>query len=186
MGGAWLGTSWFGDPGSGGVTEHTATYRSAPGAVAASPAAGTWTAHREQRLDAIVYVPAGIARDSATERTVTYGDDTVRLRLTREESAPTPLSAWARQATATWPGDDPHTLSTPTSFHGDDAMLTDTTYRVKEKRYRVLQLLVVTAAREFYALRVDMSKGTPDERSGALLFKGARGRLKVGTTSSGS
>ncbi|MGW2850434.1 serine/threonine-protein kinase, partial [Streptomyces sp. NPDC001215] len=182
MGGAWLGTSYFGGSGDGGVTEEHATYRSAPGAVAASPAAGTWTAHREPRLDAIVYVPAGTARDSATDRTVTYGDDTVRLRLTREKSAPTTLTAWARQATASRPGDDAHTLSTPTSFHGDDAMLTDTTYRVGRKRYRVLQLLVVTAVHESYALRVDMPKGTPDERRGTALFKGARDRLKVGST----
>ncbi|MDT0461770.1 serine/threonine-protein kinase [Streptomyces gibsoniae] len=186
MGGAWLGTSYFGGSGDGGVTEEHATYRSAPGAVAASPAAGTWTVHREPRLDAIVSVPAGTARDSATDRTVTYGDDTVRLRLTREKSAPTPLTAWARQATASRPGDDAHTLSTPTSFHGDDAMLTDTTYRVGRKRYRVLQLLVVTAAHESYALRVDMPKGTPDERRGTALFKGARDRLKVGSTLLGS
>ncbi|MFF4956620.1 serine/threonine-protein kinase [Streptomyces sp. NPDC001222] len=186
MGGAWLGTSYFGGSGDGGVTEEHATYRSAPGAVAASPAAGTWTAHREPRLDAIVYVPAGTARDSATDRTVTYGDDTVRLRLTREKSAPTTLTAWARQATASRPGDDAHTLSTPTSFHGDDAMLTDTTYRVGRKRYRVLQLLVVTAVHESYALRVDMPKGTPDERRGTALFKGARDRLKVGSTLLGS
>ncbi|MFJ5529636.1 protein kinase [Streptomyces sp. NPDC093261] len=186
LGGAWLGATWLGAPGDGGVTEQHATYRSAPGVVAASPAAGTWTAHREQRLDAIVYVPAGTARDSATVHTVTYGDDTVRLRLTREESAPTPLTAWARQATSTWAGDDPHTLSAPTSYHGDDAMLTDTTYRVGEKRYRVLQLLVVTAAHEYYVLRVDMPKGTPDERRGTSLFKGARDRLKVGSTLLGS
>ncbi|MGW4511430.1 protein kinase domain-containing protein [Streptomyces sp. NPDC004393] len=186
MGGAWLGISYFGGSGDGGVTEEHATYRSAPGAVAASPAAGTWTAHREPRLDAIVSVPAGTARGSATDRTVTYGDDTVRLRLTREKSASTPLTAWARQATASWPGDDAHTLSTPTSFHGDDAMLTDTTYRVGRKQYRVLQLLVVTAARESYALRVDMPKGTPDERRGTALFKGARDRLKVGSTLLGS
>ncbi|MFF7186146.1 serine/threonine-protein kinase [Streptomyces sp. NPDC008222] len=192
VGGAWLGASHFGESGvsgrsrDGGVTEQHATYRSAPGAVAASPAADTWTAHREPRLDAIVYVPAGTARDSATDRTVTYGDDAVRLRLTREKSAPTPLKAWARQATAAWPGDDAHTLSTPTSFHGDDAMLTDTTYQVGRKRHRVLQLLVVTAAREFYALRVDMPQGTPDERRGTSLFKGARDRLKVGNTLLGS
>lgn len=59
-------------------------------------------------------------------------------------------------------------------------MLTDTTYTVGKKRYRVLQLLIVTAAREYYVLRVDMPKGTPDEKRGTSLFKGARDRLKVG------
>jgi hypothetical protein len=180
VGGTWLGTSFLRDSGSGGVTEHTATYGSAP-------ATGTWTAHRETQLDAIVYVPAGTARDTSTDRSVTYGDDTIRLRLTREKTAPTTLQAWARQATAAWPdGDDTNTLYTPTSFHGDAAMLTDTTYQVKEKRYRVMQLLIGTAAREYYALRVDMPKGTPDEKRGTDLFKGARARLKVGATMLGS
>ncbi|GAA3032717.1 hypothetical protein [Streptomyces glomeratus] len=64
-------------------------------------------------------------------------------------------------------------------------MLTDTTYRVKEKRYRVMQLLVATRARALYTLRVDMPKGTPDERRGTSLFKGARARLKVGSTQPG-
>ncbi|MFJ8358820.1 protein kinase [Streptomyces sp. NPDC093984] len=182
VGGTWIGTSYFDTPESEGGAEHTATYSSAP--AIASPS--SWTAHREAKLDAIVSVPSDIARGTATDRTVTYGDDTVRLRLTRETSVPTPLKAWARQATASWSADDPGTLYTPTSFHGDDAMLTDTTYTVGKKRYRVLQLLIVTAAREYYALRVDMPKGTPDEKRGTLLFKGARDRLKVGKDMPGS
>lgn len=49
-----------------------------------------------------------------------------------------------------------------------------------------MQLLIVTAAREYYALRVDMPKGTPDEERGTALFNGARERLKVGTAMLGS
>ncbi|MGW5606819.1 serine/threonine-protein kinase [Streptomyces sp. NPDC003753] len=182
VGGTWFGTSYFDTPESEGSTEHTATYSSAP----AIASAGSWTAHREAKLDAVVSVPSDIARGAATGRTVTYGDDTVRLRLTRETSVPTPLKAWARQATASWPADDPGTLYTPTSFHGEDAMLTDTTYTVGKKRYRVLQLLIATTAREYYVLRVDMPKGTPDEKRGTSLFKGARDRLKVGKDMRGS
>ncbi|UXY24847.1 hypothetical protein N8I84_24340 [Streptomyces cynarae] len=182
VGGTWFGTSYFDTPESEGSTEHTATYGSAP--AMASPS--SWTAHREAKLGAVVSVPSDIARGTATERTVTYGDDTVRLRLTRETSVPTPLKAWARQATASLRADDPGTLYTPTSFHGDDAMLTDTTYTVGKKRYRVLQLLIVTTAREYYVLRVDMPKGTPDEKRGTSLFKGARDRLKVGKDMLGS
>lgn len=86
VGGTWFATSYFGTPESEGVTEHTATYSSAP--AVASP--GSWIAHREAKLDAIVSVPSDIPRGAATDRTVTYGDDTVRLRLTRETSVPTP------------------------------------------------------------------------------------------------
>ncbi|MGR6972208.1 serine/threonine-protein kinase [Streptomyces cynarae] len=86
VGGTWFGTSYFDTPESEGSTEHTAIYSSAP--AVASP--GSWTAHREAKLDAIVSVPSDIARGTATDRTVTYGDDTVRLRLTRETSGPHP------------------------------------------------------------------------------------------------
>ncbi|MFF4210574.1 serine/threonine-protein kinase [Streptomyces sp. NPDC001796] len=182
VGGTWFGASYFGTPESEGGTEHTATYSSAP--AVASPS--SWIAHREAKLDAIVSVPSDMALGTATDRTVAYGDDTVRLRLTRETTVPTPLKAWARQATASWAADDPGTLYTPTSFHGDDAMLTDTTYTVGKQRYRVLQLLIATAAREYYVLRVDMPKGTPDEKRGTSLFKGARDRLKVGKDMLGS
>ncbi|MER6357076.1 hypothetical protein ABT186_36010 [Streptomyces sp. NPDC001634] len=65
-------------------------------------------------------------------------------------------------------------------------MSTDTTYQTQGQRYRVMQLLIVTAAREYYALRVDMPKGTPDEERGTALFNGARERLKVGTAMLGS
>jgi hypothetical protein len=186
MGGTWFATSYAGRSDGGGVTEHTATYSSAPAIASAGPDSGTWTAHRETRLDAIVSVPEDTRRIASTFRAVTYGDDTVRLTLTRETSAPTPLKAWARQATASWPGDEATTNYTPTSFDGDDAMLTDTTYEAGGQRHRVMQLLIATPAREFYVLRVDMPKGTPDEKRGTSLFKGARDRLKVGKAMLGS
>jgi serine/threonine protein kinase len=170
----------------GSATEHTATYNSAPAVTSPGPATGTWTAHRERRLDAIVSVPAGTPRRTSTDRAVTYGDDDLRLRLTREENAPAPLRAWARQETAAWSGDGAATLYKPTNFHGDEAMLTDTTYTARRHRFRVLQLLIVTPAGEHYTLRVDMPGGTAEERRGTSLFTGARARLKVGSSTLGS
>lgn len=68
----------------------------------------------------------------------------------------------------------------------------DTEYGVKEEKFRVMQLLIVTDANEYYELRVDMPKGTDDEKRGTSMFQGALERLKVGKsmvvgcTSSGS
>ena len=64
----------------------------------------------------------------------------------------------------------------------------DTEYGVKEEKFRVMQLLIVTDAE----LRVDMPKCTDDEKRGTSMFQGALERLKVGKsmvvgcTSSGS
>ncbi|WJV46731.1 hypothetical protein [Streptomyces flavofungini] len=45
---------------------------------------------------------------------------------------------------------------------------------------RCLQLMIITAGQEFCELRVDMPKGTAEEKEGTGLFKGVRARLKVG------
>ncbi|MGY0055233.1 hypothetical protein ACWY4P_01440 [Streptomyces sp. LZ34] len=111
---------------------------------------------------------------------MTYGDKTVQIRLTRKEAVPTPIKEWATEATLSWADDNARTLYVPTSFHGYEAMVTDTTYEVKEKRYRVMQLLITTDTQEHYELRVDMPKGTKDESRGHFLFTGARAHLKVG------
>jgi hypothetical protein len=42
-----------------------------------------------------------------------------------------------------------------------------------------MQLLIRTAGGRLYELRVDMPKGTPDEKKGTALFKGARDRLVI-------
>ncbi|MEU5641118.1 serine/threonine-protein kinase [Streptomyces milbemycinicus] len=188
VGGAvWAGVT-AGDDGASSVAEKT-TGPSASGS--ASPRPGTWTAHREKQLDAIVSVPAGTAEydrsDSGADyrnpsQWVAYGDKTVQIRLTRKEAVPTTIKEWAAEATLSWADDNAQTLSVPTSFHGYEAMATDTTYEVKGKKYRAMQLLITTSAQEHYELRVDMPKGGKDESRGHLLFTGARARLKVGKT----
>lgn len=42
-----------------------------------------------------------------------------------------------------------------------------------------MALIIRTADGRMYELRVDMPKGTPDEKKGTALFKGARARLTL-------
>jgi len=191
VGGVWLSTSFGGgDNGSAVAKGGAATASGSP-----SVPAGTWVAHREKAMDAILSVPVEIPRVGSLgsgadhrdpSQKVVYGDGTVQLELTRQEDVPTPITKWAAEATTSWSDDNARTLNTPTSFHGYRAMLTDTTYEVKEKKYRVMQLLIITDRQEYYELRVDMPKGTRDEKRGTSLFKGARGRLEAGKTMLGS
>jgi hypothetical protein len=192
--GVWLGISFRGGDPRAEAQDRGGAASSASASASPSTASG-WTAHDEKALDAIVSVTPGTPErsryDSGADRrnpsrTVVYGDKTVQLRLTREESVPSPIKAWAQEATLSWNDDNADTLFTPTSFHGYKAMLTDTTYEVKDERYRVMQLLIVTDAQEHYELRVDMPKGTAAEKKGTALFKGARARLEVGKAMVGS
>ncbi|WP_328769211.1 serine/threonine-protein kinase [Streptomyces sp. NBC_00286] len=186
-GGIWLGISF-----RGGDPRAEAQNRGATPSASASPSARTvngWTIHPEKDMDAIVSVPAGTPltdRDDSgadrrnPSRSVIYGDKTVELRLTREDAVPTPMDSWAEEVTLSYADDFAKTLSEPTTFHGYEARFLDTEYEVKEEKYRVMQLLIATDAKEYYELRVDMPKGAKDEKRGASLFEGARDRLKVG------
>ena len=69
---------------------------------------------------------------------------------------------------------------TRTSFRGNkDAILADTTYEQSGVPTRAMALIIRTADGRMYELRVDMPKGTPDEKKGTALFKGARARLAL-------
>ncbi|NGO48005.1 serine/threonine-protein kinase [Streptomyces ureilyticus] len=189
-GGIWLGISFRGgDPRAEAQSRGDASPSASASASPSSPTVNGWTIHTEKDLDAILSVPAGTPlvdrNDSGADRrnpsrTVIYGDKTVELRLTREEAVPTPMDSWADEATLSYADDFAQTLSEPTTFHGYEARLLDTEYEVKEEKYRVMQLLITTDAKEYYELRVDMPKGTKDEKRGASMFEGARERLKVG------
>jgi hypothetical protein len=110
------------------------------------------------------------------------GSDVV-VRLTQWDRAPRSPMAEARQAHATWDGydGDARTQYTRTTFHGHEAALADTTYGMDDSPTRVLQLMIRTADGRLYELRVDMPKGTPEEKKGTALFKGVRDRLVLGT-----
>ncbi|MBV7697127.1 serine/threonine-protein kinase [Streptomyces sp. TRM70350] len=190
-GGVWLATSSFRPdpdpaPGAAANTERTATSGSAPGVVA-SPTP-TWTTHREKDLAAVLSLP-GDYKEAAREgsagdppRLVVYDlGNTIQVRLTRWDEAPGSPMTRARQAHATWDSynGDARTQYTPTSFGGREAVLADTTYNMDQDPTRVMQLVILTDDGRMYELRVDMPKGTPDEKKGTAVFKGARDRLLI-------
>ncbi|MCX5368525.1 serine/threonine protein kinase [Streptomyces sp. NBC_00015] len=198
-GGTWWGSSWFGGAG-GGAAERPVTYAgsaptepsaSAPASASASApavAGARWVAHREAGLAAVLSLPSRY-RQSARQadadrqpRLVVYSAGAVDVRLTLWDKAPAAPMARAAQAHETWNGraPDARTQTTRTSFHGDQAALADTTYGLDATPTRVMELFVLTADARMYELRVDMPKGTPEEKQGTAVFKEARDRLEIG------
>ncbi|MDO0912400.1 protein kinase [Streptomyces sp. DT2A-34] len=190
VGGTWFATSSFLVDKGDDLKEMNPVYTSAPLAPSTttpSPTADTWTAHREKDMDAVLSLPAEYkeaAREgSATDqpRLVVYDVGLVQVRLTQWDKAPRPLLDQAQYAHDTWDSynHDASTQSTRTTFKGYDAVLSDTTYDMEESPSRVMQLFVVTGDDRMYELRVDMPKGTPTEKKGTAVFKGARDRLEI-------
>ncbi|WP_427920475.1 protein kinase domain-containing protein [Streptomyces sp. cg40] len=139
----------------------------------------SWTAHRRDGMNAVLFLPPQyrILKTQAGPgtRTVTYGTGALRASLVEWDEARAPLV-------------EAHTLGegtanpryTRTSFRGNkDAVLADTTYERSGVPTRTMALIIRTADHRMYELRVDMPKGTQDERKGTALFKGARGRLTL-------
>ncbi|MEU1270611.1 serine/threonine-protein kinase [Streptomyces sp. NPDC005799] len=188
VGGIWWGTSYFAGSGEdAGVSEHTASLTETP--ARATPSAAAWTAHRETDMDAVLYLPERYRRiywtdeaDSARLSVYTDGAvETVAVRLSEWKKAP---AAPMTEARKTMNGMEGHQRTagqyTATTFHGDQAALSDVTYDQDRKPVRVLQLVVRTADDRMYQLQVQMPKGTPDEKRGTAVFKGARERLRIG------
>ncbi|MCX4764429.1 serine/threonine protein kinase [Streptomyces sp. NBC_01275] len=196
--GAWLGTSLLRDSDGRAIGGQTATYSSAPAAPGTSEASSgpvtpsvspdPWQAHRETGLDAVLSLPSRYRetarQDDASDqpRLVVYSAGSIDVRLTQWDSAPDAPMARAAQAHEIWSGyaQDARTQTTRTSFHGDEAALADTTYGLDEVPTRVMELFVRTDDSRMYELRVDMPKGTPQEKQGTAVFKEARGRLEIG------
>ncbi|MFJ9725226.1 serine/threonine-protein kinase [Streptomyces sp. NPDC101209] len=192
VGGTWFAASRIAEPAGESVTEHTATYRSAPAratpAGTASPSTGTWVAHRPDGMDAVLVLPAAYkesAREGGTggrPRLVVYGTGRVQVRLTEWDRAPgTPQDA-AKKAFDTWNAThrDASGSQYRTTHQGLDAAVADTAYGLEQTPTRVVQLFLVTADDRMYELRVDMPKGTPGEREGMAVFEEARDRLVIG------
>ncbi|MFE6944438.1 serine/threonine-protein kinase [Streptomyces chartreusis] len=189
--GTWLATASVLGGDSGEAKEMNPTYSSAPLAPATTPAAasapGGWTEHPERDMDAVLFLPAEYkeaAREGgATDqpRLVVYDIGLVQVRLTQWDKSPRPLLEQAQEAHDTWDSynHDASTQSTRTAFKGYDAVLSDTTYDKDVSPTRVMQLIVVTGDDRMYELRVDMPKGTPTEKKGTAVFKGARDRLEI-------
>jgi len=146
---------------------------------AAATKAG-WIAHQEKAMDAVLSLPPQYKRlrteTASGSRTAVYGNGaTLRVRLT--EWNPAPGTALAQ---ATLLAEDKAAAQyTRTGFHGRDAVLVDLTYRPGAIPTRIMALIVRTADNRMYELRVDMPKGTPAEKKGTAVFKGARDRLAL-------
>ncbi|MFG2128171.1 serine/threonine-protein kinase [Streptomyces sp. NPDC048751] len=184
VGGIWLGTSsalMETEGGSASAAVETTGRGETPGPP------GAWKAHKEEDLDAVLSVPAAYKRLYETgvakgpSRQVVYGgeDGRIAVALLQWDEAPGTTQGQAEQSEL-W-GEYEH--STPqysrTTFDGDEAVLADTTYDPDGRPTRVLKLVVRTDANRMYELRVSMPKGTPEEKKGTAVFKGARDRLEI-------
>ncbi|MCH5673663.1 serine/threonine-protein kinase [Streptomyces gilvus] len=189
VGGTWFGTSYFAGSSEGaGVSEQTATLTEAP--ARATPDTAAWTAHRDTGTDAVLYLPRRYRKlywtDKAGDdpRWSIYNDgadEVISVHFTEWTKAPAAPMAEARK-TATGMEGHQRTAGqyTATTFHGDQAALSDVTYDPDGTPVRVLQLVVRTSDDRMYQLQVQMPKGTPDEKQGTAVFKGARERLRIG------
>ncbi|MET9964954.1 protein kinase [Streptomyces sp. NPDC006356] len=189
VGGTWFATSSFLVDKGDDPKEMNPVHTSAPLTPAPTPrpSAGTWTEHREKDMDAVLFLPAEY-KESAREgsaadppRLVVYDIGLVQVRLTQWDKSPRPLLDQAQDAQETWNSynHDASGQYTRTTFKGYDAVLVDTTYDKEVSPTRVMQLIVVTGDDRMYELRVDMPKGTPTEKKGTAVFKGARDRLEI-------
>ncbi|MCW8382854.1 serine/threonine-protein kinase [Streptomyces justiciae] len=192
-GAVWLGASYVfaePEPAPTGVAEPQGS--SAPAATATDVADEPWGRTREKDMGAVLYVPSryeeyhrqGDATDQP--RMVIYADDAVQLRLTEWDRAPATPMGRAKQQADEWARiGEADTQFTETSLQGRAAVVADTTYDAEEGRpTRVMQLVVTTGDGRMYELRVDMPKGTPDEKEGTSVFKAARDRLEIGKPAS--
>jgi hypothetical protein len=164
----------------GGATTTSAT---AATAATAPRSSNAWIAHREKALKAVLSLPPPYRRlkeqgsgSGADPRTVVYGSgESLRVRLTEWDIAP-----GTAQAEGSLPAEGKSPAQyTRTSFHGRDALLVDLTYEPGGTPTRIMALIVRTTDNRMYELRVDMPKGTADEKKGTAVFKGARGRLTL-------
>ncbi|GAP53389.1 serine/threonine-protein kinase [Streptomyces azureus] len=144
----------------------------------------TWTPHRDPDLAAVLHLPPHYREldrtGSATDqpRTVLYGDEqggTVQVRLLLWDRAPGSPMDQVRN-TPVVRGD---TQYTRTSVQGYEAAVADTTYHLDADTRRVMRVMIRTDDDRMYELRVDMPKGTPEEKEGTSVFKGARDRLGI-------
>ncbi|SPF05003.1 serine/threonine-protein kinase [Streptomyces sp. MA5143a] len=196
-GGVWVGTLIGADddrlavpePHIGSFSGRTASAGPESGAPSKSPSGADtrWVAHREKEMNAVLSLPSSYERtgekrgEDGVSRTVTYdGEKVIRVRLTQWDEAPTsPMKEAKDSSDIVGSGVKSTARYTSTSFEGQEAVLADTTHYADSTPTRVMELIVRTDDSQMFALRVDMPKGTPDEKKGTAVFKGARERLKI-------
>lgn len=185
--GVWLGTSYFlAEPEPISVAEPT--YTSAPLAPAETGIADEpWEEYPEKEMKATLSVPGRYEEDhrqgSVTDqpRMVIYGDGAVQLRLSVWDHPSVSAMGRAEQVKTSWATqEEAETRLTETSLQGEYAVQADTTYDDEgASPARVMQIFVVAGGGRLYELRVDMPKGTAEEKEGTALFKEARDRLVI-------
>ncbi|MFD7405723.1 serine/threonine-protein kinase [Streptomyces sp. NPDC059866] len=192
VGGVWFGISSFTEVDGKGAREQAATLTQAPTVSETTPTPTPtrqpWTPHREKDMDAVLSVPGDyeeFARQGGASyqpRIVIYEKDGISVRLTQWDRAPRSPMGQAQDAHAGWDSynGDARTQYTRTSFHGQEAVLADTTFSLEKNPTRIMELMILTDDSRMYELRVDMPKGTADEKKGTAVFKGARDRLEIG------
>ncbi|MFF7532461.1 protein kinase [Streptomyces bobili] len=190
LAGAGLGAPLLIDADSGAATGPTATSGSSPApshSTTPTPTPAAWTAHPEPEMGAVLSLPAEyreFARQGGPDeqpRLVVYSAGSVDVRLTQWDRAPGSPLGRAAEAHETWNSydGDARTQTTRTTFQGHEAVLADTAYSLDTSPTRVMELFVLTDDSRMYELRVDMPKGTADEKQGTAVFKAARDRLRI-------
>ncbi|GHH48617.1 serine/threonine protein kinase [Streptomyces umbrinus] len=185
-GGVWAGTSLTDDSATAAGREPSVTPNQ--GASNSPTTRDSWVAHEEQDLNAVLSLPRQYVRfheqggpDDQPRMAIYDNDDVVQVRLTQWDEAPRSPMGQAKDSAETWAGyGESQTQYTKTSFHGNEAVLVDTTYETEGRLVRVMELMILTDDSRLYELRVDMPKGTADEKRGTEVFKGARDRLEIG------
>ncbi|QQM41322.1 serine/threonine-protein kinase [Streptomyces liliifuscus] len=180
-GGVWAGTS---------LTDGRATaVGGEPSVTPNSPTTrDSWVAHEEQDLNAVLSLPRQYVRfheqggpDDQPRMAIYDNDEVIQVRLTQWDEAPRSPMGQAKDSAETWAGyGRSQTQYTKTSLDGNEAVLVDTTYETEGRLVRVMELMILTDDSRLYELRVDMPKGTADEKRGTEVFKGARDRLEIG------
>ncbi|MFM9633711.1 MULTISPECIES: serine/threonine-protein kinase [Streptomyces] len=190
LAGAGLGAPLLMDADSGAATGPTATRGSSPApshSTTPTPTPAAWTAHPEPEMGAVLSLPAEyreFARQGGPDeqpRLVVYSAGSVDVRLTQWDRAPGSPLGRAAEAHETWDSydGDARTQTTRTTFQGHEAVLADTAYSLDTSPTRVMELFVLTDDSRMYELRVDMPKGTAEEKQGTAVFKAARDRLRI-------
>ncbi|WP_105972807.1 serine/threonine-protein kinase [Streptomyces geranii] len=158
-----------------------------PAPTEALPTLGSWLAHDEKELRAVLALPRQYVRfheqGDATDqpRMAIYdNDEVIQVRLTLWDKAPRSPLGQAEHAAEIWAGyGESHTQYADTTVAGYEAVQADTTYDTEGRLVRVMQVDILTDDGRLYELRVDMPKGTPDEKRGTEVFKGARDQLEI-------
>lgn len=151
------------------------------------PTLDNWLAHDEKDLRAVLTLPRQYVRfheqgDAADQpRMALYdNDEVIQVRLTLWDKAPRSPLGQAKEAADIWSGYGESTTSyTDTTVAGYEAVQADTAYETEGRLVRVMQVEILTDDARLYELRVDMPKGTADEKRGMDVFKGARDRLEI-------